>query len=54
MQDSGVSRRGNAELYLDVIARSTCDEAIQLPHFRKESWIASLLLAMTWMGLFEN
>jgi hypothetical protein len=33
--------------FLAVIARSPCDEAIQLPVPPHESWIASLALAMT-------
>jgi hypothetical protein len=31
----------------DVIARSTCDEAIHLSCLRYQAWIASLALAMT-------
>ena len=42
MQTSGASRRGNANVYLNVIARSDSDEAIQLPFRRAKSWIASL------------
>jgi hypothetical protein len=52
-QNSGASRRGNAELYLNVIARSTCDEAIQLPSLlkqRKLDCFVASLLAMTWDG----
>ena len=37
----------------DVIARSACDEAIDLP-FALPQWIASLSLAMTAPWLFEN
>jgi hypothetical protein len=32
------SRRGIAEAYLAVIARSTCDEAIQLSFSLRQSW----------------
>jgi hypothetical protein len=53
MHNSGDSRRGNAESYLNVIARSGSDEAIQLPYLRKESWIASLALAMTLLGCLK-
>jgi hypothetical protein len=38
MHDSGALRRENARLRLDVIARSTCDEAIHA------SWLAHGLL----------
>jgi hypothetical protein len=31
-----------ADSHLDVIAKSASDEAIQLPSFPQESWIASL------------
>jgi hypothetical protein len=53
---SGASRRENANAcrlspphQLRVIARSACDEAIQNPF--RGSWIASLALAMTMMGM---
>jgi hypothetical protein len=45
------SRRGNAEVCPYVIARSTCDEAIQLSVALRQSWIASLTLAMTVLEL---
>jgi hypothetical protein len=38
----GKSRRGNAHDCLNVIARSTCDEAIHLPASPRQNWIASL------------
>jgi hypothetical protein len=50
-QTSGVSRREKVAVYPlfeiritshNVIARSVCDEAIQLPCLLHESWIASL------------
>ena len=40
MQASGDQCRENAKLYLVVIARSECDEAIHYP--RVARWIASL------------
>jgi hypothetical protein len=51
MDNSGVTRRGNENAYLDVIAldviaRSESDEAIH-SCFPAAAWIASLALAMT-------
>src|ERR1700730_9699786 len=48
MHNPGASRRGNADASLHVIARSTCDEAIQT--FFAARWIASQALAMTTSG----
>ena len=45
MQNSGALRRGNADVYLNVIARSVSDEAIH-SFFLVAQWIASVALAM--------
>jgi hypothetical protein len=45
-------RREIADSCLDVIARSLCDEAIQLCSLH-QSWIASLALAMTVLGCLK-
>jgi hypothetical protein len=51
MHNSGDLRRGNAELYLNVIARSPCDEAIHT--YFAALWIAWLTLAMTVLGCLK-
>ena len=53
MQNSGRIAPRDREVvvtFVAVIARSTCDEAIQLSFLA--FWIASLSLAMTWKKLF--
>jgi hypothetical protein len=40
--------------FLNVIARSEATKQSSLLHFRKESWIASLALAIDVDRLFEN
>ena len=46
MQDSGASRRENAKVCQAVIARSACDEAIQLSLRRKMDCFAALAMTM--------
>ena len=53
VDNSGVTRRGDVRVCLNVIARSDSDEAIQ-SFFPVAVWIASLALAMTVRGLVAS